>query len=394
MLQVDHHAARQYLRMRQGLADRIHRPHRHAGGVEHLDPVRAIVPCQHRLHRRDQFGQVAHPVGIGGEARIGLPLRVPQHIGDALPVRLVGTADVDVAVGGAERLVRRGEHMARTQRLRRHPGGEEDRRVPVGLLQRGFHQRGVDHLPAPGLQLVHVRGEDAHRGEDAAVDVCHRVAGLHRRTAGLAGDAHQAREALRDQVEAALVGPRPVATVPGHRAVDQAGIDLRQHVVAETELLERAAPVVLGEHVGACDHPAQHLLALLVLEVQRDAALVAVQDHERCRHAVHARLAIAARVVATGQLLDLDHFGAEVGEHHAGGGPGHDLSELEHAHAGERTGVRTGMRRGVRVRARNRGGAHFSAPRTPASPWRGTPNSRSGSPRCRSSRSTRRTRPR
>ena len=29
-----------------------------------------------------------------------------------------------------------------------------------------------------------------------------------------------------------------------------------------------------------------------------------------------ARLAVAARVVAAGQLLDLDHVGAHVGEHH------------------------------------------------------------------------------
>ena len=38
----------------------------------------------------------------------------------------------------------------------------------------------------------------------------------------------------------------------------------------------------------------------------RDAALVAVQHHERRRDAVDARLAITARVVAAGELLDLD----------------------------------------------------------------------------------------
>ncbi len=63
----------------------------------------------------------------------------------------------------------------------RFAGREVDRRVPVGLLQRGFHQRRIDDLALAGLQLVRVRGEDAGDGEDAGVDVGDRVAGLHRR---------------------------------------------------------------------------------------------------------------------------------------------------------------------------------------------------------------------
>ena len=57
------------------------------------------------------------------------------------------------------------------RRARRFAGREVDRRVPVGLLQRGFHQRRVDDLAAAGLQLVRVGGDDAQRREDAGVDV-------------------------------------------------------------------------------------------------------------------------------------------------------------------------------------------------------------------------------
>ncbi len=81
-----------------------------------------------------------------------------------------------------------------------------------------------------------------------------------------------------------------------------------------------------------------------MLEVERDAALVAIQHHERRRDAVDARLAIAARIVAAGKLLDLDDVGAHVGEHHAARGPGHDLRELEHAHAGKRSGGASSQR--------------------------------------------------
>jgi hypothetical protein len=40
-------------------------------------------------------------------------------------------------------------------------------------------------------------------------------------------------------------------------------------------------------------------------------------------------LAVAARVVAAGQLLHLDHVGAHVGEQHAARRARHDLRELD-----------------------------------------------------------------
>ena len=90
-----------------------------------------------------------------------------------------------------------------------------------------------------------------------------------------------------------------------------AGFSRASDVVAEAELLHRAAPEVLDQHVGVAHQAQQDLAALRLLEVERDAALVAVQHQERRRDAVDARLAIAARVVAAGQLLDLDDVGAE-----------------------------------------------------------------------------------
>ena len=52
------------------------------------------------------------------EARIVAPLGVPEHLGDALPVGLVGAADVDPAVARVERLVRRGEDVRGAGRAR------------------------------------------------------------------------------------------------------------------------------------------------------------------------------------------------------------------------------------------------------------------------------------
>ena len=43
----------------------------------------------------------------------------------------------------------------------------------------------------------------------------------------LAGDRHEARHALRDEIEAALAGERPGAAEARDLAIDEAGIDWR-----------------------------------------------------------------------------------------------------------------------------------------------------------------------
>jgi hypothetical protein len=113
-----------------------------------------------------------------------------------------------------------------------------------------------------------------------------------------------------------------------------------QRLVGEIELFHRAAPEILDEDVCVPHEAQQDLVTLSPLEVERDAALVAVEDQIRRRNAVDARLAVPARVVAAGELLDLDHVRAEIGEQRATGRTGHDLRQLEHAHSDERTGVR------------------------------------------------------
>src|SRR5712692_10203367 len=71
-----------------------------------------------------------------------------------------------------------------------------------------------------------------------------------------------------------------------------------------------------------------------MLQVDRDAALVAIDRGEAQAHAVLA-LAEVAHVVAAAGPLDLDDVGAEVGEHHRAVGPGDDAREVEDANAVE-----------------------------------------------------------
>ena len=83
---------------------------------------------------------------------------------------------------------------------------------------------------------------------------------------------------------------------------------------ADVIKVERAGREVLDQHVAGLDQAVENLLALGVLGVQRDRALVVVQHREI--EAVHVRdvAQLAARDVAFAGALDLDHVGAEPGE--------------------------------------------------------------------------------
>src|SRR3546814_7897925 len=77
-----------------------------------------------------------------------------HNLGDTLPVCLVRPADVDPAVAGAKGLIRSGQQMGGTRRPRRLAGGKVRSRMPVGLLDRGFHQRGRSEEHTSELQSL------------------------------------------------------------------------------------------------------------------------------------------------------------------------------------------------------------------------------------------------
>jgi len=85
---------------------------------------------------------------------------------------------------------------------------------------------------------------------------------------------------LRDHVEgeALLVGAAFAKAFD--LAIDDAGVDLLQHVIAEAEALDRAGSQVLGEHIRGLDQLFDQFDAFRVLQVDRCRALVRVEDLE------------------------------------------------------------------------------------------------------------------
>ena len=106
-----------------------------------------------------------------------------------------------------------------------------------------------------------------------------------------------------------------------------------QLLVAQPVFRQRADLEVLHQDVALRDQLLRDRLALGLRDIQRDRALVAVHADEigallRARHVGRGE---AAGVVAGAGALDLDHVGAEIGQHLRAGRPGQHARQVEHA---------------------------------------------------------------
>jgi hypothetical protein len=127
MHQVDHHLARERVRVRERLGIRVDRSRGDAGRVEARQPVRARRRRRRLLDLRRERLPVLEPRGGGGESRIVEEVLAVDGAAERLeePVRV--RADREPAVRRAQRLVGRGQPMRRGEGARRvGTGGDEE----------------------------------------------------------------------------------------------------------------------------------------------------------------------------------------------------------------------------------------------------------------------------
>ena len=89
------------------------------------------------------------------------------------------------------------------------------------------------------------RRENADQGKQARCQVRHWNTGLDGPAAGFAGHRHDARHALRDQIEAPFESMRPGLAVARDRRVDEARIERRQLLIVDAECRHDTGPIVL-----------------------------------------------------------------------------------------------------------------------------------------------------
>lgn len=115
---------------------------------------------------------------------------------------------------------------------------------------------------------------------------------------------------------------------------DQARVAGTQDLRRQSQLGEFLRPHVVDEHIGRVGQREQGFARSGLLEVQHDAALVAVDPEKQRRHAVFMGRSGIARAVALGGL-DLDDVGAIVGQRLRRVRAEHDRREIDHAHAAQ-----------------------------------------------------------
>src|SRR5882757_4069382 len=203
-------------------------------------------------------------------------------------------------------------------------------------------------LPGPALRAVRKCGADRdrsiHSGDDIGDRHTRSLRPAARRIVRFAGDAHHAAHALDHEVVAGALAIRAGLAEACDRAVDKARIDLLHVVIGEAVAREIAELVILDEHVGDRGELARELLALGPRDVERDRFLAAVGRGVigRVRSVapvlvLHPGRTESARVVARAGTLDLDDFGAEIGEVLPRPGTGEHARKIEDAYVRKRS---------------------------------------------------------
>ena len=217
--------------------------------------------------------------------------------------------------------MRRHERLA-VQVLDHHVGGHR------------LEHRHLDRLAFPGARAVVERRE--HRGEHG--ERAGLVGDDGRHVARLAGERRLERREPARRLDHVVVG-RLVAVRPRRaeavgRAVDEPGIHGANGFVLEAEPRRRLRAEIVHHHVRGLGEPEQRLPARLVLQVEDDAALVAIAREEERRHPRMARGPEPARRVAL-RRLDLDHVGPHVAQHLRRPRPEHDRGDVEYPNSRE-----------------------------------------------------------
>ena len=309
---------------------------RHAGSEQQVHPFGCGAAREFSFQNGKQHGPVLDAFHVVGEARVGEQVLALYHLAQGRPQLGVGGADDEVAVCGLDCLVRGAHAVGAAQRRGHAARAPKFGAFPDRQSQRGLEQRGVDVLALARLPAADHGAQDGVGGKQGGAQVGKGNAGFHGRAAGLAHHAHGAAAGLGDQVQAGAHGPGAGLAEARDAGIDQARVDGLQRGVVDLQPRSHAGAIVLDEHVGAAHQFVEGFKPLRVLQVDLDAALVAVQREEAAAVlALEFEAHGAAGLITHARCFDLDHVGAHVAQQHAAIGAGHDLADVEYADSGK-----------------------------------------------------------
>ena len=141
-----------------------------------------------------------------------------------------------------------------------------------------FVDRHVDGLPAVATASLDQRDRGAEGRIEAGKKIADADAGSHGRLTGHAGQGPQLAHRLSNGAEGRLFRHRPALAESGNRDMDQLFIDGLQRLVVETPGRQCSGLEVLDEEIRVPQQSVEQSGSLGVRDIERDQALVAVQD--------------------------------------------------------------------------------------------------------------------
>ena len=313
------------MRIGKHLIDRIDRPGGYAGFVEALDPFGAgcggEVMVDFRAERiavlRTRFrGLILGPLHERGGA---------DGFAEPLPGLLARRGDVDVTVSGLEHAGRNAGRMIVAGLFGHFALDQITRALEVEHENLRLQQRALDVLTPLRFLTLKKGDQNTERGKQAGGKVGDRNAGANRALAGQAGDRHQPAHALGDLIEAGPVSIRAGLAEAGNAGINEPRVDLRQRLVVDAKPLLHVRTEILDHDIGLLDHALERGQALRRFEVERHAALVAVQILK-----IRALARAAHLIFDAGRGFDLDDIGAPIGELANAGRARAHAGEVEH----------------------------------------------------------------
>ena len=201
-----------------------------------------------------------------------------------------------------------------------------------------FVQRQIDALSLAGGLARFQRNQRADRAVHAGHIVGQRRRARHHRHAPwFAGKISQARKRVRDAGEAGLGAHRPVLAVGRNAHQNGARVQPLELVISQSPFFQRSGPEILDNDIAFCRQLPQQFATALLLQIERDALLVAAFRQPDQRVAAFGIGAEAAQRIADIGRLDLDHLGAELAEDRRAIRARDEGAEIEHPDPFKRT---------------------------------------------------------
>ena len=299
--------------------------------LEDAGDMRGAVAGHGFAQQRHQPAAGLHAVVVAAKARIVTQLLQAKGVAELAPCSVADHGQKDLlAALDLEHVVDRPGRNACGHGCCRLAGHRVLHHVLGDQKHIVLEQSALHFLALAGLLALGQGRHGSHGTEHAAHDVVDTGARAQR-VAGPARHIGQAAHHLHHLVEgrAVFVGAGQKALVTH---IDEAWELLLETFIVQAQLLHGAGLEVLGHHIGRGDQLERGLLAFGGLQIQRQAFLVAVEQREKAR-ARAQQLARGIAVAAVAHGLDLDDFGAQVGQHQAAAGAHDHMGELHHADA-------------------------------------------------------------